>query len=45
MNGIRYLFITRMKDNAVFEVMKERKVPLYWNILTDQLIAFAERGL
>ena len=31
-------FVTRMKDNAVYEVVEERDVPLYRNILSDEII-------
>ncbi|HEO71303.1 MAG TPA: IS4 family transposase [Candidatus Hydrogenedentes bacterium] len=31
-------FVTRMKQNAVYEVVEERTVPLHRNILSDQII-------
>jgi hypothetical protein len=31
-------FVTRLKDNAVFEVVEERPLPLHRNILADQII-------
>jgi IS4 transposase len=31
-------FVTRMKDNAVFEVVEERRVPRNRNILSDEII-------
>ena len=31
-------FVTRMKDNAVYEVVQERDVPLHRNILSDEVI-------
>jgi len=31
-------FVTRMKDNAVYEVVEERRLPLHRNILSDQII-------
>lgn len=31
-------FVTRMKSNAVYEVIEQRKVPLYRNILSDEII-------
>ena len=31
-------FVTRMKDNAVYEVVKKRDVPLHRNILSDEII-------
>ncbi|HPJ08088.1 MAG TPA: IS4 family transposase [Deltaproteobacteria bacterium] len=37
-------FVTRMKDNAVYEVMREREVPVYGNLIADQHIAFAGLG-
>jgi hypothetical protein len=33
-------FVTRLKDNADYEVVENFKVPQYRNILTDQLIRF-----
>jgi hypothetical protein len=34
-------FVTRMKDNAVFEVIEERAVPKNRNVLKDQLISLS----
>lgn len=31
-------FLTRMKDNAVYEVIEERTLPLHRNILSDETI-------
>jgi hypothetical protein len=31
-------FVTRMKDNAIFEVVERRRVPLNRNILSDEII-------
>jgi hypothetical protein len=31
-------FVTRMKDNAVFEVLEEKLIPMHRNILKDQVI-------
>lgn len=31
-------FVTRLKDNAVFEVVEERSLPQFRNILADQII-------
>ena len=31
-------FVTRMKDNAVFEVLEERPIPQHRNILKDQIV-------
>jgi hypothetical protein len=31
-------FVTRLKDNAVFEVIEERPLPLHRNLLADQII-------
>jgi len=31
-------FVTRMKDNAVYEVVEARRVPLYRNIRSDEII-------
>jgi transposase len=31
-------FVTRMKDNAVYEVVETRDVPLYRNIVSDEII-------
>ena len=31
-------FVTRMKDNAIFEVVERRRVPLNRNILSDEVI-------
>jgi hypothetical protein len=31
-------FVTRMKDNAVYEVVQEHNVPLHRNIISDQII-------
>jgi hypothetical protein len=33
-------FVTRLKDNADYEVVENFKIPQYRNILTDQLIRF-----
>jgi hypothetical protein len=33
-------FVTRLKDNAAYEVLEEGPVPAYRNILSDQLIQF-----
>jgi len=33
-------FVTRQKENAVYEVVKENNVPMSRNILSDQLIRF-----
>jgi hypothetical protein len=32
-------FVTRMKDNAVFEVLEEKPIPKHRNILKDQVIS------
>lgn len=37
-------FVTRMKDNALFEVVEERAVPQHRNILKDQTIRLAGTG-
>jgi hypothetical protein len=37
-------FVTRMKDNALYEVVHERDVPQNKNILSDQLIRFTGQG-
>lgn len=37
-------FVTRMKDNAVYNVVEERSVPRHKNILSDQLIIFTGTG-
>ena len=37
-------FVTRMKENALYEVVGERKVPQNRNILKDELIEFRGRG-
>jgi hypothetical protein len=37
-------FVTRMKDNAVYDVVEERSVPLHKNILSDELIVFTGTG-
>jgi hypothetical protein len=37
-------FVTRMKDNAQFEVMEEREVPQNRNILKDQIIRLIGAG-
>ena len=37
-------FVTRMKDNALFEVVEERAVPQNRNILKDQTIRLAGTG-
>ena len=34
----RVYFVTRMKDNAVYEVVEKRRVPLHRNILSDEII-------
>ena len=34
----RVFFVTRMKDNAVYEVVEQRVVPLRRNILSDKII-------
>lgn len=34
-------FVSRMRDNAVFEVIEERKVPERGNIVKDQIIRFS----
>jgi hypothetical protein len=34
-------FVTRLKDNAVFEIVEERAVPQHRNILRDQIIRLA----
>ena len=31
-------FVTRMKDNAIYEVVEEQEMPLYRNILSDEII-------
>jgi hypothetical protein len=31
-------FVTRMKDNAVFDVLEEKPIPLHRNILKDQVV-------
>lgn len=31
-------FVTRMKDNAVYEVVEQRAVPQYRNILSDEIV-------
>lgn len=31
-------FVTRLKDNAVFEVLEEKPIPMHRNILKDQVI-------
>lgn len=31
-------FVTRMKDNAVYQAVEERRVPLHRNILSDEII-------
>lgn len=31
-------FVTRMKDNAVYEVVEKRELPLHRNILSDEII-------
>jgi hypothetical protein len=33
-------FVTRLKDNAVYEVVEERKVPKNRNVLRDQIVFF-----
>ena len=37
-------FVTRMKDNAVFEVLEQREVPQNRGILSDQLIRLSGAG-
>lgn len=37
-------FVTRMKDNALFEVLEEREVPKNRNILKDQTIRLSGAG-
>ncbi len=37
-NGI--FFVTRQKENAVYEVVEERDIPQYRSILSDQIIRF-----
>ena len=37
-------FVTRMKDNAVYDVVEERDIHLRKNILTDELIIFTGIG-
>ena len=36
--GAGVYFVTRMKDNAVYEVVEERDLPMYRNILSDEII-------
>jgi Transposase DDE domain len=36
--GLGIFFVTRMKDNAVYEVVERRKVPENGNILKDEVI-------
>lgn len=37
-------FVTRMKDNTLFEVVEEHEVPKHRNILTDQTIRLTGTG-
>jgi hypothetical protein len=37
-------FVTRMKDNAVYEVLEERPVPMRGNILSDEVIELSGPG-
>jgi len=37
-------FVTRLKDNAVYEVMEERTVPKNRNVLKDQIIYFPRQS-
>ncbi len=37
-------FVTRMKDNAQFEVVEGREPPQNWNILKDQTIRLTGTG-
>lgn len=37
-------FVTRMKDNALFEVVEEREVPMKRNIVKDQIIRLSGVG-
>lgn len=37
-------FVTRMKDNAVYEVVEEREVPQQRNILSDEIIVLTGVG-
>jgi len=37
-------FVTRMKDNALFDVVEERAVPTHRNILKDQIIRLSGTG-
>lgn len=37
-------FVTRMKQNAVYEVVEERTVPLHRNILSDEIILLTGVG-
>jgi len=37
-------FVTRMKRNAVYQVVEERPVPLHRNILSDELIVLTSLG-
>jgi hypothetical protein len=37
-------FVTRLKDNAVYEVVEERKVPRNRNVLKDQIIYFPSQS-
>jgi hypothetical protein len=36
-------FVTRLKDNAVYEVVEERQVPKNRNVLKDQIIFFSSQ--
>ena len=37
-------FVTRLKDNAVFEIVEERDVPKNRNVIKDQIIFFPGQG-
>jgi hypothetical protein len=37
-------FVTRLKDNALYEVVEERKVPKNRNVLRDQIIFFPSQS-
>ena len=37
-------FVTRMKQNAVYQLIEERPVPLHRNILSDELIVLTGQG-
>jgi hypothetical protein len=36
----KVFFVTRLKDNATYEVIEKREVPVNRNILSDELIKF-----